>query len=292
MRNVLLAAFVIISVALVPSCAKERVKGCTDPYALNFDPGATDNNGNCWVPIQTKKVLIANFTKTSEEACGDWGITEFESAINQTFGRAEPIVIHSDDEMSNDIGDALSEYYEVDGYPTFRVWEQGQDYEDSTDLIAAVDQEIVEKSVPEAGAVVNIMDNGQKVTIEVSAGVFLPAAGDYFVAVYIMEDSLVFPQNGANDDPDSDDYPYLDNFVHNHVLRGSANGEWGEQFVFGAGFTGQVLTKTYVLDKDLTWNMNNVYAVAVVWKYVKDQQYGEYVYEFVNVSSSKDLITY
>lgn len=286
MKNLMIVSLLLISSAFISSCAKERVQGCTDPYALNFNPDATDNDGSCWVPIQTKKVLMGDFTATWCGPCGDWGAPAFKDAVDLTYGRVEAMAIHSTDEMSNTVTEELLAYYDITGIPTLRVWEQGQDFSDGASMASAVDQELLDRPSPEAGAIINLIDNGQKITLQVSAGVFAQTTGDYFVAAYIMQDSLKYPQNGAGEGGD-----YDPNFIHNHVLRASANGTWGEQFVYGVGIPGQVKTMTYNVDKEDGYDMKNVYALAVIWKYVKDQSYGEFKYEFVNVISSRDLVT-
>lgn len=290
MKNFLFAFILLSSAVVISSCAKERIAGCTDPYALNFDPKASDNDNSCWVPIQNKKVLMANVTATDCDECGDSEDEEFLGAIHLTTGLAEPMYLHLDDDMGNDLVNELLDYYEITSAPNIKVWETGDGLSDSLSVAGAVGLELEDKPLAEAGAVVNIEDNGQRLEVQLSAGVFLPATGDYFVAAYILEDGLVFPQKGANTVSGSTGYPYLNTYVHNGVLRASANGTWGEQFIFGAALPGQVKTVTYQMVKDPSWNMANLYAIAVIWKYIKDPQYGEFKYEFVNVSSSRDIL--
>ncbi|HAE13766.1 MAG: Omp28-related outer membrane protein [Chitinophagales bacterium] len=286
MKNISIAAMLLLGTFAFSSCAKERIEGCTNPYALNYNPKASDENGSCWIPVSTHKILFADFNATWCGPCGDWGAPAFSGAINLTEGFAEPMSIHTSDEMSNPISEEFMMFYGITGIPTLKVWNSENSFSDSTGIAGAVVAELAEEPLAEASALVVMTDMGNSYELGVSFTPFETIVGDYFVAVYIMQDGLNFPQNGAGEDG-----AYDPDFIHNHVLLGSAsNTMFGEQFVYGNGFAGQLVTKVYSVPKEASWVEENMYALGVVWKYSKDKTTGEFIYEVVNVTSSRDIV--
>ncbi len=272
MKKLVVIAIAITSLAAISSCAKDRVYGCTDPFSINYNPNATDDNGTCFAPSSQKHALIGDFTATWCPYCGQWGAPEFKTCIEQSGSNAIPLGIHNTDEMTTNESTALTDYYSaegiVGGFPTLYVWNQST-ISDGNAKAGAVSAEVA-LGPAEAGAVAGFTDNGSSITLSVSAQLFSDVTGDYFVAAYLMENGLVYLQQIAGADPDP-------NFVHDHVIRASSNGNcWGEQWVFGSGSNGQNFTKSYQLEKNVLWKTENMYCVAIVWKY--DSATSKYTY--------------
>lgn len=263
MKKLLIVAVAVTSALAFSSCAKDRVYGCTDPFSISYNPNATDDDGTCFVPKSQKVALMGDFTATWCQYCGQWGAPEFQKAIEGSGAAAIPLGIHNTDEITSEVAQALTDYYgaegTVTGYPTLLVWNQGSFYDGVTMAAAALTEAATGPA--EAGAVASFTDNGTSISISVSAETFADVTGDYFVVAYLMEDGIVKTQVIK-------DKPSDPNFVHNHVIRASSNGSpWGEQFVFASGVTGINFLKTYQVVKDPTWVVDNMYMVAVVWKY-------------------------
>jgi len=91
---------------------------------------------------------------------------------------------------------------------------------------------------------------------------------DLYLAIYLLEDGKVAPQQVAGTGEVSD-------FVHNHILRTEAN---GSAFGVPISFTdGNNLTEVNAnLAPSTIWTHENLYPVAVIWKMNGNN------YEFVN----------
>nr|WP_315158333.1 T9SS C-terminal target domain-containing protein [uncultured Flavobacterium sp.] len=56
-----------------------QIKGCTDRFASNFDPNATENNGRCW--YASAKVKPEFSTKLSDSITGTSGLIPFDGLL-------------------------------------------------------------------------------------------------------------------------------------------------------------------------------------------------------------------
>lgn len=82
------------------------------------------------------------------------------------------------------------------------------------------------------------------------------------VTLYITEDSIIKPQ--YNNNPDIGNTPYIENYAHRHVLRGSFNGTWGSTLTVGAVSYGTDKLSTYTTVLDTAWNDKQCYMVAFI----------------------------
>lgn len=95
----------------------------------------------------------------------------------------------------------------------------------------------------------------------VNAGFINPMPGNYKMAAYIIEDSIVgdqkwygqsLPQNHASE------------YVFNHMLRGNLSSVWGED-IAAAPQAGSIYRKVWVTRRKTEWNPNHLKVVAVVY---------------------------
>jgi hypothetical protein len=65
-RYFCLITITIFSILLCFSACKKKIKGCTDPNALNYNPDAEESDGNCQYPVDTN--ILFNVTDNGSTA--------------------------------------------------------------------------------------------------------------------------------------------------------------------------------------------------------------------------------
>jgi hypothetical protein len=114
--------------------------------------------------------------------------------------------------------------------------------------------------------------NEDKITIRYKARALENLDGEYWIAVYVMENGILYKQSSGADNP----------FEHNHVIRVSNSGGFG-QLLGETGLVNDiVLEKTINLTLLEEWDTENLYATAIVWK--KEGS------NFVVVNANNDLV--
>ncbi len=89
-------------------------------------------------------------------------------------------------------------------------------------------------------------------------------AGNYKLLVCVTQDNIISPQK--NKDPEIGDTPIDENYIHNHVLRGSLNGAWGEMLSSGGTVVVDVTyEKSYTKAFDADWIPADCHVVAFVF---------------------------
>jgi len=84
--------------------------------------------------------------------------------------------------------------------------------------------------------------------------------GDFYLSVFITEDSIIAPQRNNNEAYGPK--PDIVNFVHQHVLRASLNGTWGDLVFSGNIEAGNSIGKTYQYILPQAFVAKNCYLVA------------------------------
>lgn len=80
-KKILMIALVTISVSVLFSCKKEKVKGCTDSQASNFKSGAEEDDGSCTY----KADAVIWWGKQLSDSASAYGITALKVYVNGTF---------------------------------------------------------------------------------------------------------------------------------------------------------------------------------------------------------------
>ncbi|HYF03937.1 MAG TPA: Omp28-related outer membrane protein [Patescibacteria group bacterium] len=94
---------------------------------------------------------------------------------------------------------------------------------------------------------------------------FLKAAEpDAYLAVYLVEDSIIARQTDYSKTPSE-----IPDFVHMHVLRGAVNSTWGDQLSTAPIAAGAKFTKnyTYTIPAGKDWKPEHMKIIAFVHRY-------------------------
>lgn len=83
------------------------------------------------------------------------------------------------------------------------------------------------------------------------------------LVIYILEDSIVSKQ--TNNDPGIGDTPAIDDYVHMHVLRGTASGAYGKVVSEGLIPEGTKIIKTYKTILPDEWDEHHISVLAYVY---------------------------
>ncbi|MFA7326639.1 MAG: Omp28 family outer membrane lipoprotein [Candidatus Kapaibacterium sp.] len=112
------------------------------------------------------------------------------------------------------------------------------------------------------------------VSITVNCDYINKGTGDDNLCIYITEDSIVSPQKNNTE--------VIKDYVHNHVLRGSVTGTFGEQLKSGGAVAGENITKEYTYKIPVGFRHNKLRFVAFVQdvkSYYIKQATAEHLYE-------------
>ena len=110
--------------------------------------------------VHAQDPVLPILTLPGAVLAGDWGAPAFSGAVNLTEGFAEPMSIHTSDEMSNPISEEFMMFYGITGIPTLKVWNSENSFSDSTGIAGAVVAELAEEPLAEASALVVMTDMG------------------------------------------------------------------------------------------------------------------------------------
>ena len=266
--------FVIIALALsFNSCKKKdtKVTGCTNPEALNYSSDANEDDGSCLTPEQKQRTSVINLTALWCGSCGSYGITSLISAYTTYPNDVVPLKVNLDDALASPIANTIAGNYVSGSYgiPYFIVGNQND--VPTSSINTTVESEIA--GTPTAGVTGTFAVSGSTATVQTQVKFFSASSGDYYLAVYLMENGILASQTGALPDP----------YTHNHVLRGNiaGSGGFGELISTGSATANKVVTKTYTSTLTSGWNSTNMYAALVIWKKNGSK------YDFVNAFQTK-----
>lgn len=209
----------------------------------------------------SRAVLVEEFTGQRCVNCPN-ATTEIER-LQEEYGKESviavaihsgPLAIYSTDKvlgLRTTIGDEYYDYWRVEAEPSGLINRSGGVL--LLDKWASrVHQDLQNEAPVELSAVVQISDKG---TMEI--GIEYLAVKDFKgkLQVWIIEDGIVGLQMLPDGTLDRE-------YVHNHVLRSSVNGAWGDDVVWPSGKQGMLF---FSAEKQDDWNPKKLSVVAFVY---------------------------
>jgi hypothetical protein len=122
---------------------------------------------------------------------------------------------------------------------------------------------------PDAGMKINNSYNAgtRTLSIDVDIKYWNELSGNYNIALYLTEDSIIKPQKDDRLTP-----PYNDtNYVHMHALRGAINTTWGESLSTGTVAAGTTFNKTYSFQINAAWKEQHCNVIAIIYDEATDE---------------------
>ena len=210
---------------------------------------------------QTTTPLITKVTATWCINCGTWGWEFFESLVNQNSSNAILIAAHDSGNLTTDVGETFADNFNSFGQPKY--------YFNNEDLLASrtnfpalateVNSRVADMAnqtpVANVGFIANL-DNGT-MTVRTKTQFFEAADGEYFLALYLVEDGVIMAQSGQPS-----------NAEHKEIMRGGFDID-----VFGRQLTpmtsiaeGTEFTNMHEMNIDPNWIVENLTLVGMIWK--------------------------
>ncbi|MCF8230914.1 MAG: Omp28 family outer membrane lipoprotein [Bacteroidales bacterium] len=266
--------FIILTASLFTACDEIAM-----PYSRNQDNGGDDtiNGGEDSVEV-VQKVLVEEFTGHKCPNCPEAHVILAD--LKDQYGENLVVIsIHAgffarpDNsgqytmDFRTGAGETMNDFFDVAEYPSGMI-NRGKDQENlvlNKDIWRNV---IGRQAGQKAKAVLDfeVDYNQQNRTISADFDIEFveQVEGNYKLSAFITEDSIIAPQKNNNENIGPSN---ISDYEHNHVLRSTLNGTWGET-VSEETITPQT---TYSLsyngfDIPENWNVDKLSLVAFVYK--------------------------
>lgn len=253
---------IVTVIALLPSC--DIVE---EPYLVPV-------GGNDTTPTveKVKKVLLEDFTGQKCPNCPE--AAEVAHSLIQTYGdQIVVIAIHAGNfsvpdgsfpsDYRTDEGTELNDFFGISnyGYPmgmVNRIDYNGFPVVIKDDWESAVSEQL--DLDPQAAITITSTYNSgtRKLDCTLETEFLEDLDGTYSICAYIIESGIVSPQQTESG--------VVQDYVHNHMLRGSMNGTWGDAVgTDGLAIGGTKVTNNCTLTLPSEWNAENCAIVAFVY---------------------------
>ncbi|MGB4204020.1 MAG: Omp28 family outer membrane lipoprotein [Bacteroidales bacterium] len=169
-----------------------------------------------------------------------------------------------------EVGNALDTKFKMEesGLPKSMVnrlgYPEGKHRIKTEELAEKIGEVISEDPIMDIKVIGNYDEDSRKANFVVSITLLEEMQRKFNLSVFITESNIVSPQKNSN--PDIGPTPQIDDYVHNHVLRGSVNGTWGDILCIGnRNPAGTNFSRPYQYTLDPDWKENDCSVVAFVY---------------------------
>jgi thiol-disulfide isomerase/thioredoxin len=225
-----------------------------------------------------KKILIEDFTGHKCVNCPE--AHEIAAAIQELYPeQVEILAIHAgffaktDNDkyaydFNTDVGTELNEFFETnDAFPIGMVSrkEINGSYLIAKDSWSTVVDTLADNSPLAYIQIINdYHENDRRLGTHVNAEFLSDLNGQYMLAIYLVEDSIIATQKSEDENGNAIDD---ENYIHKNVLRDDINGSWGDTIVYGAVSSTFDSTMSYAFTVNEEWDENNCFIIAFLYDY-------------------------
>jgi hypothetical protein len=250
------SAFVVlwISVLLLSiSCSKE------EDGDQSTNSASTEGSKTFSVDFNSKKEpFVGIITRFTCGACGQYGHPNLDQLLEENSNiNGAALKYLPTDPLHNEESIEAYSFYPVQGTPTFTLNAEGY----GSDITRWKADALADTNNT---ALVQISMEGEEIAeleYELSVKLLMdPSLENRSVklALYVMENNIVSQQTDYSRNPN-----LVENYIHNHVLRDVAEGNF---FGEGFSFNNDTIQHNYNLKLHNTVDSKNVYFTAVVWE--------------------------
>ena len=225
----------------------------------------------CYAQIVVQKVqmpLCCKETATWCGPCGEWG-WDFENELTQERGSVTVMMQNHASSLSQLFSQAAADIQyqaipQANGTPAWFVNNYNKIVDDSSGIYLNETKANILNSIDSTRNITEPLAqtgfthslNGRILTINTKTKFFKSDTGEYYLAMYIIEDNVVNYQNGQG------------SFAkHKHILRSAmTSASFGEMLTSGNITANQEFPKTYIKTIDNSWNLENITLASVIWE--------------------------
>lgn len=273
----------LLLVTLLSAVGCKKQEGCTNPDSLTFDPEAKKDDGSCILVENERKVLLLEFTAAWCPPCGSWGNELFHHMIDTYSGQVVPLASHGSfqqpDSMTNKYSNAFHTNFPINGWPHFYVGSLSTGT--SMDIQDEMDQYQSRPVVANGATTYTI--GAENIAVKAQGKFFQSAQGDYYLAVYVLENGIP----GGDNDPNGFDQQgdNSQHYVHDHVLRtGASEDIFGDLLASGEISLGTKMEFDYTIPIDPAWTLQHIELIGIIF-----EKHGS-TYNYVNAWKAVELL--